>query len=192
MSVREGTGRRRNRKEQKDYKPCSNPECNNITVGVYCQDCVRSGIRRQYSREDIIKALQADALLKGRPPRAVEWVKPTTDRPTKNQVKKEFGGWTAALKAAGFEPRKQGANKNSGVKKGTPRHYGSEVEINLHQQTVENMARVMARGSREWDDLTEAQRSLFLTMADKAISALDTLGYSVKKSGKGFIGTDTA
>jgi Homing endonuclease associated repeat len=67
--------------------------------------------RLPWTRERIIRALQADARRRGRPPTQVEWHQATSSRhgrPTAKTVAATFGSWSAGIAAAGLEPRPLG------------------------------------------------------------------------------------
>jgi Homing endonuclease associated repeat len=59
-------------------------------------------MRRNWGRKQIIKALRRDAKRRGRPPRMREWTLATKARPCSGTVVTQFGGWRAALAAAGL------------------------------------------------------------------------------------------
>jgi HNH endonuclease len=65
--------------------------------------------RRPWTRDRIIRALQADARRRGRPPTASEWKRGVKSRrrPTWGTVRSVFGSWEAALEAAAFDPEQQ-------------------------------------------------------------------------------------
>lgn len=65
--------------------------------------------RLPWTRERIIRALQADARRRGRAPVASEWQRGVKSRrrPTWGTVRNEFGSWEAALEAAGLDPEQQ-------------------------------------------------------------------------------------
>lgn len=53
----------------------------------------------------ILKALQADAKRRGRPPSVVDWAKGRKSHPSATTVAARFGGWRPALVEAGLTPR---------------------------------------------------------------------------------------
>ena len=60
--------------------------------------------RLNWTKEQTIALLRADAHKHGRPPRADDWLTPDQNRPTVHQVRRLFGGsWSAGLQAAGLE-----------------------------------------------------------------------------------------
>jgi Homing endonuclease associated repeat len=59
-----------------------------------------------WTPERIVRALQADARRRGRPPRSRDWKRAAgRRRPSSWTVHEHFGSWDDALEAAGLEPR---------------------------------------------------------------------------------------
>ena len=56
-----------------------------------------------WTTEQVIALLRADAYRRGRPPREHEWRARGAERPSSHQVKRLFGSWSAALRAANLE-----------------------------------------------------------------------------------------
>lgn len=56
-----------------------------------------------WTREEVITAIQAWERDRGRPPARKEWAVTTAAHPTAEDAVRLFGGWTAALNAAGFK-----------------------------------------------------------------------------------------
>jgi len=67
----------------------------------------RAGLSRRprsdWTVEQVIALLRADAYRRGRPPRAHEWLEKDAGRPTCLQVTNMFGSWNAALLQADLE-----------------------------------------------------------------------------------------
>jgi hypothetical protein len=63
------------------------------------------GVPALWTRELVAAALQRDARRRGRSPKAVEWQARGAGRPTAQHVQYVFGGWNAALRAAGLATR---------------------------------------------------------------------------------------
>jgi hypothetical protein len=59
-------------------------------------------LKRGWTREEAISALQRAARETGRVPRCAEWARATADRPPATTVRNLFGSWRAALHAAGL------------------------------------------------------------------------------------------
>jgi mannose/cellobiose epimerase-like protein (N-acyl-D-glucosamine 2-epimerase family) len=62
--------------------------------------------RRRWRRDQIIDAIRAFAEEHGRPPRAADWQRATTENPHTWTVAHTFGSWPDALRAAGLVPPK--------------------------------------------------------------------------------------
>jgi Homing endonuclease associated repeat/ROS/MUCR transcriptional regulator protein len=58
--------------------------------------------RLYWTRDRIIRAMQNDAVRRGRPPISSEWKHAARARPGHGTVKKAFGSWGRALEAAGL------------------------------------------------------------------------------------------
>jgi hypothetical protein len=89
---------------------------------------------RRWSDAEIIASIRRWAALNGGPPTSREWAKAAPGRPSSNTVAEHFGGWSAAIKAAGFKPHRQG---------GVPRTHCARG----HELAGENLG-VDARGHR--------------------------------------------
>jgi hypothetical protein len=50
----------------------------------------------------------------GEPPRQKDWLSPPPGFPCSSTVRKRFGTWTKALRAAGYEPRRQSRPRGEG------------------------------------------------------------------------------
>jgi hypothetical protein len=75
----------------------------------------------------IVQALQRDAARRGRPPTRLEWAKAPTRRlpgyssrrrPTSETVAAVMGSWSAAMAAAGLEPRSPGGQPREHCRRG--------------------------------------------------------------------------
>jgi hypothetical protein len=78
-----------------------------VNAPEYTAECSKR-IRREQARERSIAAIQAWHRKHGRLPTAREWRYGVAPNPTTSNLQQFFGSWTAAMKAAGFEPRKSG------------------------------------------------------------------------------------
>ncbi|TMK98037.1 MAG: recombinase family protein [Actinobacteria bacterium] len=58
---------------------------------------------KQWSTSAVVRALQDATRAAGRPPRSTEWFRAAPDHPCSTTVRERFGGWTAALQAAGLD-----------------------------------------------------------------------------------------
>lgn len=67
-----------------------------------------SGPRPRWSRERIIRALQAEHRRTGKVPSFKRWHKSAQGRPGATRVVQQFGSWRAAVEAAGLTPRPTG------------------------------------------------------------------------------------
>jgi Homing endonuclease associated repeat len=77
------------------------------------------GARDRWSRPQILRALRQATLKTGRPPTSKEWQKGgRRTRPCAAVVKREFGSWNGALAAAGLEPRRAGAQRQTVCQRG--------------------------------------------------------------------------
>lgn len=72
--------------------------------------------QRKWPRQAIIEAIRRWALEHGAPPTNDQWVKGALGRPTASTVAKEFGSWSAAIEAAGFDRPVRGGNNRSSVR----------------------------------------------------------------------------
>jgi Homing endonuclease associated repeat len=61
--------------------------------------------RRTWTRRAIVTALEAWDAEHGRPPMETDWTRAGHEHPPASTVGNVFGCWSAALRAAGFEPR---------------------------------------------------------------------------------------
>jgi hypothetical protein len=61
-----------------------------------------------WTREAVICAIQRWAIEYGEPPTSMMWKLAHNGYPSNSTVKDRFGGWNAAIKAAGFRPRARG------------------------------------------------------------------------------------
>jgi len=69
----------------------------------------------------ILRALQADARRRGRPPTTNEWTRTGGPRrPTFATVQRVFGSWSAGLAAAGLQGQKLGGDRWTHCKRGHP------------------------------------------------------------------------
>jgi hypothetical protein len=108
--------------------------------------------RRKWTRERIIAALQAFHAEHGRPPLQKELVRPL---PAASLLTREFGSMTAAIEAAGLEPRTQAWRRG----KGATRVVRTDGLVALAQQLEEAedaLARAMARRDEALDALQAA------------------------------------
>lgn len=61
---------------------------------------------RDWTPELVCQALRDHADADGTPPLAEDWMHATRDTPGYTTVKRLFGGWNQAVRAAGLEPRR--------------------------------------------------------------------------------------
>jgi hypothetical protein len=64
--------------------------------------------RRAWTREAIVAALQGWAAAHGRAPHEPEWRRSALEHPPAGTVKRAFGSWSAAVRAAGLQPALHG------------------------------------------------------------------------------------
>jgi hypothetical protein len=75
--------------------------------GSWSEALRAAGLVAAWNRESIVLALRAWAAQNGRAPTSRDWQasERASARPTTQRVRREFGSWSAALAAAGVEPR---------------------------------------------------------------------------------------
>jgi hypothetical protein len=75
--------------------------------GSWSEALRAAGLVATWNRESMVLALRAWAAQNGCTPTSRDWQAPERagDRPTTQRVRREFGSWSAALAAAGIEPR---------------------------------------------------------------------------------------
>jgi hypothetical protein len=64
--------------------------------------------QRVWDKATIVAAIQRWNEWRGEPPKSTEWIKKQDGYPTMSTVINHFGTWSAAIVAAGFEPRRSG------------------------------------------------------------------------------------
>lgn len=74
---------------------------------------VRINSRGLWDRQSVVEAIFRWSFEHGRPPAAHEWHVPPPGWPRSYRVRQLFGGWNAALVAAGYEPRWTKKSKKS-------------------------------------------------------------------------------
>lgn len=140
-------------------RPC--PRCGTLMTGSngfngsapkLCTTCQHREKHdsRVWTGEAIIEAIRYFAAVHGRPPVAAEFTpalngrrsprraldyQGSADYPNFSQVAREFGTWSAAIEAAGFDPRRVG-DKVRGfiVQPGRPRSFDWDEALRLHEE----------------------------------------------------------
>jgi hypothetical protein len=93
------------------WTTCGEPNC----VAVEHLTAGRSARRDWYRTEQIIGAIQVQAMRLGRPPNQKEWQK-VGAHPSSTVIVGRFGSWDKAIASAGLDPAKIQRNRGGGTK----------------------------------------------------------------------------
>lgn len=97
-----------------DYHDATNEDANGRLAHEYQRPVAVASrqARDRWTREAIVDCVQAWHAAWGRPPRAHEWNARSAARwPQPDTVRRHFGSWSEAIKAAGYTPDRRGRPK---------------------------------------------------------------------------------
>lgn len=83
---------------------------------------VRSGPREgfRWDRETIVYAIDLWHKAHLKTPTVAEWETAGSEHPCRHTVQRVFGSWSAAMRAAGFKPRRRGEPKDTWTRNRCP------------------------------------------------------------------------
>jgi hypothetical protein len=83
---------------------------------------VRSGPREgfRWDRETIVYAIDLWHRAHLKTPTVAEWETAGREHPCRHTVQRVFGSWSAAMRAAGFKPRRRGEPKDTWTRRRCP------------------------------------------------------------------------
>lgn len=126
------------------------------------------GGERQYSDDDLVAAIQAFADTHGRAPTSREASSVFTDLPHHDTYVRRFGSWNAALEAAGYNSRPQGApSQFSDV---------SRIDATIADGGFAEPAPIQHIEDRDWNDADVGDRMEAYADAVASVGVVEQIG----------------
>lgn len=153
---------------------------------VLCSSCAakwgKGGVQQAWPRDRIIAAAVRFFVANGRAPTTFDWTRSTEDYPDHNVVMREFGSWSAGIRAAGLTPKKTGGRGQDRGERGgklVPRTVANGFTVEQEIAYLSDQQRVDERAWRVFEPSLDALLERYI--ADRHLSYTDAWKHAVHR-----------